>query len=347
MLKDFCARSLLLFACAAGATAQASPQPESDGGETMFRLVIPKIDLPPDPGPGGDAEPGNRAASRPASGVLEAQVELARRGFSSGPIDGVMGPQTEAAVIAFQESQDLTPTGRLDPQTLERLQLSTPALGSYTVTEADVARLRPLGATWTEKSEQPVLDYETVVELVAERFHANPKLIRNLNPGVDVDNAPAGTTLVVPDVERVSVSGKTAHLHLRLADHVLEARDDAGRIVAHFPVSIAQSVEKRPLGELHVTVVVPNPDYTFDPATFPESEEAQAVGRRLRIAPGPNNPVGTGWIGLDRPGYGIHGTPIPEHVGRTESHGCFRLANWDIETLIPLAWVGLPVFIGP
>jgi lipoprotein-anchoring transpeptidase ErfK/SrfK len=50
---------------------------------------------------------------------------------------------------------------------------------------------------------------------------------------------------------------------------------------------------------------------------------------------------------LDKPGYGIHGTPVPEQVGRTESHGCFRLANWDAAYFIRLAWVGLPVTVVP
>ena len=103
----------------------------------------------------------------------------------------------------------------------------------------------------------------------------------------------------------------------------------------------------RPVGELHVTVVIPNPNYTFDPLVFPESPEAQALDHKLIIQPGPNNPVGVAWIGLDRIGYGIHGTPEPEKVGRTESHGCFRVANWDARTLLNLSWVGLPVLVEP
>ena len=92
-----------------------------------------------------------------------------------------------------------------------------------------------------------------------------------------------------------------------------------------------------------MVVTVPNPDYTWDPAVFPESPEARTVGRKLRLPPGPNNPVGVAWIGLNRAGYGIHGTPKPEEVGRTESHGCFRLANWNAELLRRMAWPGLPV----
>ena len=125
---------------------------------------------------------------------------------------------------------------------------------------------------------------------------------------------------------------------------MLDAND---RIIARFPVSIARNVEKRPVGELHVTVVIPNPNYTFDPAVFPESAEAASLGRKLIIPPGPNNPVGVAWIGLNRPGYGIHGTPDPEHVGRTESHGCFRLANWDAVTLLKLVRSRTPVVVEP
>ena len=96
------------------------------------------------------------------------------------------------------------------------------------------------------------------------------------------------------------------------------------------------------------SLVLPSiPAANRDPAVFTESAEAQELGRKLIIPPGPNNPVGLAWIGLDRPGYGIHGTPEPEKVGRTESHGCFRLANWDALTLLKLVKVGLPVWVEP
>ena len=106
-------------------------------------------------------------------------------------------------------------------------------------------------------------------------------------------------------------------------------------------------MEKRPSGDLKITVVVRDPNYTFDPEVFPESDEAKQLGRKLIIPPGPNNPVGRAWIGLSLSGYGIHGTPDPEKVGRTESHGCFRLANWDALTLLDLVTVGMTVSVEP
>ena len=287
-------------------------------------------------------------AGQPVTSWLEAQVALARRGISCGAIDGVAGAQSVAALQAWQESRDLPATGALDDATRAQLLLLTPPLTEVTLTADDLARLQPLSTTWLGKSQQTALDYETALELVAERAHAHPALIKRLNPTVDWSQPlPVGAKLTVPAVGRVTLDGAVAHLHIYLAGHTLEARDADGGLIAHFPVSIAHMAEKRPEGELHVTVVIPGPNYTFDPAVFPESAEARELGRKLVLPPGPNNPVGVAWIGLDRPGYGIHGTPVPEQVGRTESHGCFRLANWDAQTLLGLAWVGLPVIVDP
>jgi lipoprotein-anchoring transpeptidase ErfK/SrfK len=216
-----------------------------------------------------------------------------------------------------------------------------------TLPEQVLAEFHPLSPTWLGKSQQTSLGYETALEWAAEQTHAHPGLIRRLNAQIQWEQIAPGTRFTAPSVGRITGLPKAASLHVQLEAHVLEACDDAGKVIAHFPVSIASRVDKRPEGELHVTVVISNPDYTFDPETFPESTEGRELGRKLLIPPGPNNPVGVAWIGLDRPGYGIHGTPAPEKVGRTESHGCFRLANWDALTLLNLAWVGLPVLVDP
>jgi lipoprotein-anchoring transpeptidase ErfK/SrfK len=286
-------------------------------------------------------------AGRAADSWLEAQVELHRRGFSCGGIDGVFGPQTRAALDAFQRGVGLPETGQLDPATRSRLPLTAPVLTEHAFTAEELADLRPLPGTWLEKSAQPSLGYATALEMIAERYRATPNFVRRLNPGIDWETVSPGTVVKVPAVERAMIAGRPTRLIIRLEAHELEAIDAEGRPIAHFPVSIAREMAKQPVGELHVTVVIPDPNFTFDPAVFPESAEGRELGRKLVLPPGPNNPVGRAWIGLDRPGYGIHGTPDPEHVGRTESHGCFRLANWDALTLLALAQVGLPVDVEP
>lgn len=292
-------------------------------------------------------EPDAEFAVRPVQDWLEAQIELHRRGFSCGSIDGVSGGQSAAALRAFQRSAFLEETGRLDTPTREALLLTAPALTTHTFAAQELAVLQPVPETWLGKSERDQLGYGSALEFAAERYRANPKLLRRLNPAMDWEQPLPGMTIEVPAIGRVQLTGSAAQLHVKLADRVLQVNDAEGRIIGHFPVSIARAVDKRPLGELHVTVVIPDPNYTFDPAVFPESAEGQTLGRRLILPPGPNNPVGVAWLGLDVPGYGIHGTPEPEKVGRTESHGCFRLANWDARTLLAVAWVGLPVFVEP
>jgi lipoprotein-anchoring transpeptidase ErfK/SrfK len=279
--------------------------------------------------------------------VLEAQVALARQAISPGSLDGLIGIQTRAALRAFQAKEHLTVTGELDETTKELLLLAAPLCTNHTVTSNDLARLQPLSQTWLGKSQQTALDYETILELVAEKGCAHPNLIRRLNPSIDWTFVAAGTVVQMPDVAFGDPPGKAAFARISLSGKTLEAFDAKTNLLAHCPCSIAQRVEKRPAGELHVAVIAPNPNYTFDPDVFPESEEARRLNTKLVLPPGPNNPVGVAWIGLDRPGYGIHGTPNPEQVGRTESHGCFRLANWNAEYLVKLVWVGMPVYVDP
>ncbi|HXG48490.1 MAG TPA: L,D-transpeptidase [Methylomirabilota bacterium] len=326
---------------------EAGAAPPSSTGGTPASAGFPI----PAGSPTGNVVP---ALSRPAGPTLpfqlvfEAQLALARAGFSPGPLDGTLGSQTRAAMRAFY-----TRLGERMPaesNALARIAatLAPPATTTRVITSEDLARLLPLGRTWLEKSQQERLDFESVLELVAEQSWSHPDLIRRLNVGVDWSAVAPGTALIVPAVEPPQVAGKAAFVQVLLGARALRAFDDQTNLLAHFPCSIARQVEKRPVGErLEVTVVIANPNYTFDPATFPESAEARALDRKLILQPGPNNPVGTVWIGLSKPGYGIHGTPRPEEVGRTESHGCFRLANWNAEHLARLVGIGLPVLVEP
>jgi lipoprotein-anchoring transpeptidase ErfK/SrfK len=281
---------------------------------------------------------------RPVEGTLELQVELHRRGFSCGSIDGVAGGQTAAALRAFQRSRGLPESGAPDRATLEQLPLSAPALLEF-VPDEEERTVRPLPETWLGKSREPALVQSSVLEAVAERFRAHPRLLQRLNPGVEWEALPEGAAVTVPAVEYVALPRHAAAIHIKLAARELELVDDVGRVLAHFPVSIARKVEKRPQGELRVRTAAREPNYTFDPEHFPDAPEAKDPGRKLVLPPGPNNPVGRVWIGLDRPGYGIHGTPEPEKVGRTESLGCFRLANWDALALIDVVRVGMVVWV--
>jgi lipoprotein-anchoring transpeptidase ErfK/SrfK len=287
------------------------------------------------------------SGSRPVRSLLEAQIALARLGISSGCIDGAFGSQTRRALEAFQRNEKLSISGELDAATKERLLVEEPLFIQYTVSESDLKRLLPVSGTWLGKSEQPRLDYENILELVAEKGRAHAGFIKKLNPAVNWASVSAGAEIKIPRIDDPAPREKAAFIRIQLGNKTLEAFDRSTNLLAHFPCSIARKVEKRPVGSLSVVKLAQNPNYVFDPAVFPESPEAKTITRKLILPPGPNNPVGTAWIGLDRPGYGIHGSPKPEEIGRTESHGCFRLANWNAEHLLQLVWSGLPVVVEP
>ena len=311
------------------------------GGTTARRVKLPGT---PNRNP---LNPSPQPKLMPVRTDFDLQLALDRLGFSPGNIDGLSGPQTRTALRAFQSRLGLVATGQLDANTRQQLATHGAAWTTYAVTTNDVRSLRPLGRTWTEKAQQDFLAYESLLELIAERHHCSERLLQRENPRVNWTHLRPGSSVKVPAIAATPIQGRAAVVRIRLADRTLQVFDDANRMLLHFPCSIAARVDKRPMGELKVDSVAPGPNYTFDPAKFPNTPEAHAGGGRLIVNPGPNNPVGTVWLGLNRPGYGIHGTPNPSKVGRTESLGCFRLTNWNAERLLATVSVGTRVLVEP
>jgi len=277
---------------------------------------------------------------------LEIQVALDRRGFSPGSIDGMSGPQTVSAIAAFQQQQRLPISGRLDAATRRALTLRAPVFAQYSVSTNDLARPQPLGKTWTAKSRQTILDYESLLELVAEKHHCSPRYLQKINPLVHWPGVRAGTAVKVPNTATPgTMAGVGALIHIQLRAKTLRVYDSSTNLVAQFPCSIATRMENRPVGRLAITAVAHPANYTFNPTRFPNTPEALAGSGSLSIPPGPNNPIGTAWFSLSQPGYGIHGSPDPEKIGRTTSLGCFRLANWNTERLLKLVRVGTSVLV--
>ena len=262
--------------------------------------------------------------------TLSLQVTLDRLGFSPGCLDGKNGPQTQHALAAWQLANG-TPVTDVPAELPEALLFTT-----YAVTTNDTAQLGPWPKDWRERSQLPRLACETVVEWLAEKFHCREGLLRELNPQ-------PGDTWRVPNVLAPLPARKAARVRVYLGSKFVRVYDAQEKLVAHFPCSIPAAAEKRRPASLTVANIALAPNYTFDPAVFPELEAAQRSYGKLILPPGPNNPVGAAWIGLSKAGFGIHGTPYPEDIGKTESHGCFRLANWNAERLARLVEIGTPV----
>ncbi|MBI4581986.1 MAG: murein L,D-transpeptidase [Planctomycetes bacterium] len=270
------------------------------------------------------------------------QIALDRLGFSPGLIDGRIGPKTTLATREFQRVRGLPITGRLDPATTEALQVEPDnAFGRYTVTQDDLKEIGPCPTSWLAKSKLDRLGHETLHDVLAEKFHCAKHLLATLNPGVNLNGLKPGSKVIVPIIPEPAATPPAQRLEVNLGEKVIRAIDAQGKLTALFHCSIAANKAKLPSGQARVEVVAPNPDYMFDPKMWPEVKER--ITAKLRIPPGPRNPVGRCWIGLSLSGYGMHGTPNPELIGKTGSHGCFRLANWDAVRLGKMVQPGIPV----
>jgi lipoprotein-anchoring transpeptidase ErfK/SrfK len=168
------------------------------------------------------------------------------------------------------------------------------------------------------------LGYRSAAQLLAEKFHTNEELIKLLNPGKALDRA--GTVITVPNVADGRPDGQVFRLEVDKPGKVIRALGRHDELVAFYPASVGSREKPAPSGTYSVRRVVENPTYHYDPRFKFKGVRTE---RKLTIAPGPNNPVGLVWIDLTKASYGIHGTPRPEEIGKTQSHGCIRLTNWD------------------
>jgi lipoprotein-anchoring transpeptidase ErfK/SrfK len=302
--------------------------------------VLAQVPAPSVPPQGGAPQPD----------ALQIQVMLDRAGFSPGVIDGRMGANTKRALARFQAQNNQAPIDAVE--TLMR----------YRITAEDAAGpfVEQIPADMMEKSKLPSLAYASLLEAIAERFHATPALLQQLNPGatfgVDEEiQVPNVEPMIIPVTQPKDAAAKTLDPRTPVATatskpqvdvtvskrtSALTVTDADRRVIFYAPVTTGSKNDPLPIGEWKVNGTQMNPAFYYNPKLF---WDANPEHSKARIPPGPNNPVGVVWIDISKEHYGIHGTPEPAAIGRTESHGCVRMTNWDVLKLAAMVRPGTRV----
>ncbi|WP_372801871.1 L,D-transpeptidase family protein [Paracoccus seriniphilus] len=272
---------------------------------------------------GGDLPAGRSALT------AKVQVLLDRSGTSPGVIDGFKGGMSKSAIMAFERRSGLPMDGVMDPHVWNLLQsfAHEPVTMRYTITPEDGEGLvEAIPADYAEKAQMSAMAYTSIAERLGERFHMDEKFIAFLNPGTPI--IPGATISVAAPSSPIRAT--VTRIIVDKANRRVAAYNAKGRMIVDYPATIGSDATPSPSGNHHVVTVALNPNYTYNPQrNFTQGKN----DKPLIIPPGPNGPVGSVWIDLSKPSYGIHGTPSPSRLFHSQSHGCVRLTNWDAQEL--------------
>lgn len=317
--------------------------PPAPGGSVLREEPVERRALPSSPSerPLSPAVPTDQPTISKKADVKVAQLQvlLDRAGVSPGVIDGHMGENVENAMAAYQQLTG-TKLSMIDYATVEAELAARGGepFRDYTILPEDAAGpyVAAIPADYSEKAQLEAMSYTSVVEMLAERFHMSEGYLKELNKGIEFR---PGAVIKVAN-PGANVTRQVAKIVADKGREQVRAYDAAGRLVVAYPATIGSSDTPSPSGTHTVERIALDPEYTYNPKiNFTQGSNTKV----LRIPPGPNGPVGSVWIALSKPTYGIHGTPDPSKIGKTNSHGCVRLTNWDAQELAKLVSKGVTV----
>lgn len=283
-----------------------------------------------------------RKATRLDPAIVKAQVLLSRYGVSPGMIDGLDGDNYRKAIAQFRRQERLGEGDEMDARAWQALggDAAGDIVVEYKISDKDISYdfAKRIPRDYARQAAMKRLSYTSMREMLAERFHMSERLLVALNRRAHFRKA-GGSIFVIAPAHRATPTGAQRVEAVKGAGMVV-VYGEGDQILASFPATIGSSQTPSPEGEYRIERIVPNPSYHYDPdKNFQQGDNT----RKLVLPAGPNNPVGTVWIALSKPTFGIHGTPDPARVSKNSSHGCVRLTNWDAEKLAAMVRPGVSV----
>ena len=301
--------------------------------------------------------PPARAEVKVRPVITDAQVQLQifldGKLFGPGKIDGLPGEFTTKALKRYQRANSLPETGTPEGLPLDTINPYT----TYTIAEGDLKFIGDSPSKPQEQAKLKYLPYESLLEFLTERFHCAPEFLEKTNPGVKLGSLKVGSVVKVPNVEPFKIeelsqigglpeipefAGRVITIDTR--EKMLDLRDGE-KLIASLPITPGSGSLPTPPGTWRIVGIAEMPTFRWDKSVLMTGVRSDTF---YELPIGPNNPVGVMWIGLNKPGIGIHGTNNPQTIGRAASHGCMRTANWDAVRLAKIITKGMTVVItGP
>jgi lipoprotein-anchoring transpeptidase ErfK/SrfK len=295
------------------------------------------------------------AASARNDEILRAQLFLDESAFKPGAIDGKWGEFMRKALIRYARSQGIAAEtfGDKAPDHFDLpFDSAKPTLIAYEFSPNDQKFIGSVAKTHAAQTKQKSLPYESFLELVGEKFHCRTDFLRQINPGYDWTKAKPGDSVQVPNVaspfdvqdavdlkaqteaaekadklktEKQKAPNEQFSISVSVTEKILELYQD-GKLVGSYPITAGSKSLPAPVGEWFIKGFVWMPTFRWDEAILHGTHRS---GNFYQLPAGPNDPVGILWMELNHKGSGIHGTEVPETIGRATSHGCIRLSNWN------------------
>ena len=334
------------------AEKQAEKPPEKPVAKAPEKKLV--AERAPAPVPGADGEPAPARAILVTKRELTAQLEifLDQQLFSPGMIDGIAGPAVTKALKRWQKARGLAETGEVD----ENVPIDSvyPVYTYHTVKKEEMKFVGDLPGKTAEQATRKYLPYPGYADFLAERYHTNREFLERLNPKLRLGSLKPGDEVRVPNVEPFKLeempsTGNFAEDSALASRHVVVTRKETmldiyegENLLASVPIAPGSSAHPTPPGKWRIVGIASMPTFRWDAGVLNRGVRTEKF---FMLPAGPRNPVGVAWVGLNKPGIGIHGTNNPYSIGTFASHGCMRTANWDISRVSRMLTAGVEVEI--